>query len=214
VPGLVCPSCAAELQGAARRNQFTLVWYDPSADPYGTGSRYGRHTLRTEDWRRVAAGGVPAEEERQLREEALREFWAAMLAGQVSTSTATDSYPATTVAGEKVVITFAALQIRSRFVFLYEHDTGQIWLTTRQLFYEGGRGDVSLPLRDTSGCDLADTGGGGNLMVEVKGKDRRDRFRFIMGSGPIDYTVDGLALQLPWDERAFIELFESLRRKA
>jgi hypothetical protein len=35
-----------------------------------------------------------------------------------------------------------------------------------------------------------------------------------MGSGPIDYTVDGLALQLPWDERAFIELFESLRRKA
>jgi hypothetical protein len=50
--------------------------------------------------------------------------------------------------------------------------------------------------------------------VEIRGRKERALFRFSMGSGAIDFNVDGLTLQLQWDESAFIELFESLRRRA
>jgi hypothetical protein len=52
---------------------------------------------------------VPVIEEQRLREEAHREFWAAMLAGEVTTSTADETYPGPRASGEKVVISFEAV---------------------------------------------------------------------------------------------------------
>jgi serine/threonine protein kinase len=213
VPTLVCPSCTTEIEESTGGNSDTLVWYDPAHDPFATGRRYQGRQLSPDDWRRVAAGGVPRAEDERLREEAHQEFWAGMLAGEISTSTAEESFPDVKAAGEKIVITFAALQMRSRFGFLYERDSGQLWLTTRRVYYQGEKDTVSFRLAEAGSPELVDDGRG-SLLVEIQYGDRRREFRFIMGTGPIAFDVDGLALQLPWDEGAFIELFESLRRQA
>jgi serine/threonine protein kinase len=212
-PGLVCPSCTAQMEETGRSDRYELVSFDQARDPYGAGGRYRGRQLGTRDWRRIAAGGVPADEEPRLREEAHREFWAAMLAGEISTSPAVDTYPRARAPGEEVVTTFGAVRIRSRFGFLYGHDEGQVWLTTEQLFYQGQRGQVAVRLREAAGCLLFDTGQGG-LIVEIQDRKGSDLFRFSMGRGPLQFEVDGLALQLHWDEDAFVELFESLRRRA
>jgi hypothetical protein len=137
-----------------------------------------------------------------------------MLAGEVSTSTAQDSYPGRTAGDEKVVIAFPIVQVRSRFGFAYLHDEGQLWLTTRQLFYQGERGDVTVPLRDAVGCEVLDMGPVGEPVVEIHGRKDSTLFRFIMGRGPMEYVVDGMALELQWDEAAFSELFQALRQRA
>ncbi|MDQ3856071.1 MAG: serine/threonine protein kinase [Chloroflexota bacterium] len=211
-PGLVCPSCTAQLETTGQPNRYELASYDQSRDPYGTGSRYQGQQLGVGDWRRVAAGGVPADEEQRLRQEAHREFWAAMLAGEVSTSPAAETYPFATAPDEEVVITFPAVQIRSRFGFLYGHDEGQLWLTTKQLVYQGQRGDVVVPLREAAGCQLLDTGQDGSI-IEIQDMSGSALLRFSITVAPLEFEGDGLALQLRWDESAFIELFESLRRR-
>jgi hypothetical protein len=213
-PGLVCPACTARLEEGGRGDEYTLVAHDPGRDPHGVGTRYGNTRLSARDWRRIAAGGVPAGEEQRLREVARREFWAAMLAGEVATSTAEDSYPGHKARDEKIVITFPAMRVRSLFGFAYPDDEGQVWLTTRQLLYQGERGHVTVSLRDTAGCEVLDMGQAADSIVEIHGRDGSTPFRFIMGHGPMQYDLEGLALQLRWDEQAFAELFEALRQKA
>jgi hypothetical protein len=182
-------------------------------DPYGAAARYHDQQLSAEDWRRIAAGGVPGAVDRQLREDAHEELWKAFLEGEVSTAAAEDSFPETKRPGEKVALTFAAIQLRTRFGFLYERDAGQIWLTTRRLVYAGDRDGVSLALRDTTGAEIVLVGQDGALAVAVHGQNKPDLFRFRMASGALDFTLEGLTLSLQWDEEAFIELFESLRRR-
>ena len=135
-----------------------------------------------------------------------------MLAGEVSTSAAEESFPERKDPGEKAVITFAAMQFRSRFGFIYPHDDGQVWLTTRRLVYRGGRGEVAVPLGAAADCGVLDMGPSIAPMVQIRGRDGSDLFRFSMDSGPLEFDIDGLALQLRWDEQTFVELFESLRR--
>jgi len=211
--GLVCPSCASELQQTRRQDSYALTWFDGARDPYGTGHRYQNQALSSDDWRRIAAGGVPRAEEQRLRQEIHQEFWAAMRAGEVSTSSAEESFPESRSADEKIVITFPVIQVRSRFGFLYERDGGNVWLTTRRLVYEGDRDTMSLELADTQPARVLD-GGQGSPVVEIGTADRRREFRFVMGSGPIAFEVERVTLQLQWDESAFAELFQSLRGRA
>lgn len=212
-PGLACPVCTAYLEKVGRNDAYELAWYDTSRDPFGTGQRHGARTMPLHDWQRIGAGGVPKGEYDRLREEATRELWAAMLAGEMSTSAAENSYPLTRQGNEKVVMTFGALRIRTRFGFMYEQDSGQIWLTTRQLFYRGNRGTVEVALREAGRITILDTGYGVDPLVEIRRKDGKEALSFTMASAPLELTVDGLALQLPWDVDAFAELFENLRLK-
>jgi serine/threonine protein kinase len=211
--GYACPDCSAYLR-ASGRNAFTLAAHDPANDPHGVGRRYAGKKLADRDWRRIAAGAVPESEDRRLREEARQVLWQALLAGEVATPAAERSFPGRPAPGEKVVVTFGAVTVRSRFGFLYQHDEGQVWLTTAQIGFRGSRGDVIVPLKQASGARLLDLGTGGARAIEIIGHDRRDLLRFYMGHGPLEFTIQGLALQLPWDERRFVELFESLRRRA
>ena len=213
-PGLACPVCSAYLEKVGRKDTYELAWYDSSRDPFGTGQRHGARSMPLREWQRIGAGGVPEAEHQRLREEATRELWAAMLAGEMSTSAAENSYPMTRQANEKVVMTFSALRIRSRFGFMYEQGSGQIWLTTRQLYYRGDGGDAQVALRDAGPISILDIGYGADPLVEIRRRDGREALSFSMASAPLELTVDGLALQLPWDEDAFAELFESLRRRA
>ena len=216
--GVACPACTAYLQDAGRSaggrsDARRLVSFDPATDPYGIGARYDGQELSTSDWQRIAGGGLPDAEEQRLREEARRAFWNGMLAGEITTSTAKESIPVPLAAGEKAVITFAAVMVRTRFGFLYDEVDGQVWLTTRQIVFRGGREQIVVPLETSTGCELADMGQG-NLVVEINGSDGSPVLRFYMDSSPMEFQVDGLTVPVQWDERAFAELFESLRRNA
>jgi len=212
-PGVACPACTAYLLETRHDDTFNLVAFDPATDPYGTGQRYAGQEQRTLDWQRIAAGGLPENEERHLRDEAQRSFWAGMLAGEISTSTAEQSLPVEPAAGEKAVITFSAVMVRSRFGFFYEEDEGQIWLTTRQIIFRGNRSDAVIMLATAGASGVLDMGQG-ELIVEVDSADDAAPLRFYMGSGPTEFAVDGLTIELQWDEQAFVELFESLRQRA
>ncbi|MDP9378563.1 MAG: serine/threonine protein kinase [Chloroflexota bacterium] len=212
--GVICPVCTAELEESGYGGGYVLASYDTARDPYGAGARYHNQRLSYEDWQRIAAGKPPASEVQRLVEEAHRELWAALLAGEISTSGAEESYPEPRSSGEKVVVTFLAVQVRSRFGILYEYDSGQIWLTTARLLYEGNRGAVSIPLSRAAGCEVEDVGYAYGLLVVVRRRDRGKEFLFGMDSGPLGLEVDGLALQLRLDELSFAQLFESLRQTA
>ena len=68
--------------------------------------------------------------------------------------------------------------------------------------------------REASGCKVLEMGKDGERAIEIRGRDGSELFRFSMGRGPIQFEVDGLTIELQWDETAFAELFESLRRRA
>lgn len=208
--GLACPECAAYLQ-AVRGEQYRLATFDTANDPHGHGQRYARRELSRTDWQRIAAGGLPQEEYTHLRDEALGELWAAMVAGEVSTSVARQSYPEPLAAGERVVVTFRAVRLRTRMAVFEEQDEGQIWLSTRQLVFRGERGNVIITLANVGSCS---TQAGDPALVGIFGKDDTEQLRFRWVNEPLEMVINGLALQLPWNVQAFAELFESLRLRA
>ena len=212
--GRICPNCSAFLRSSGRGDRSTLDAYDPSIDPDGNGQRYDGQTLPDHDWKRIAAGGVPEAEDRRLREEAQRELWAAMLAGQVSTEDAKRSFPRQIEAGEEVITTFTAVVVRSRFGFYYRHDGGQGWLTSRQLLFKGNKGEIAIRLAESSACVVFDASAESEAIAEIRGHDGKDLLRLQVAEAPIELLVDGLAVSVPWNADAFAELFESLRVRA
>lgn len=209
-PALVCPVCTAELQEQGRADEYSLVTHDPDHDPRGTGGRYHNQRLSRREWQRIAAGTIPATEAAQLRDEAHRELWAALCAGEVSP--AEGSYPGPKAGGENVVVTFGAVQIRSRLGFHYEYDRGQIWLTTKRLLYQGDRSSENMLLAETGGCELEDVMHGYGAVVTILREGWGKPYSFGMDVGTLDLEVEGLPLRLPWDENSFAQLFTSLRR--
>ena len=208
--GLVCPVCTAEMREEGRAGEYTLAAYNPDHDPRGTGSQYQQQRLSRREWQRIAAGTMPAREAAQLRDEAHRELWAALCAGEISP--AEGSFPGPKAGDENVVVTFGAVQIRSRLGFHYEYDSGQIWLTTKRLVYQGERSSENILLAETDGCELGDLMHGYDAVVTIRREVWGTPFSFGMDVGTLDLEVEELPLRLTWDENSFAQLFTSLRR--
>lgn len=222
-PGLICPACTAEL-ATAGDGSYGLVAYDPSRDPHGVGARLGetrdrRGTyLASEDWRRIAAGQPTAAEAARLRDEAGREFWQAMLAGEVSLVQARD-YPDRLTDAEAVVVALAATRYRRTWVSYHGIDTGTLWVTTRQLRYRGGRGDGSIPLSAIRAWETERWDGGTAEEQDVVTIRRSDggqdlTLGFRSSAQAVAATIDDLTIEVRLDPARFTELCEALRRNA
>jgi hypothetical protein len=221
-PGGICPVCTAELVPYPD-GTYRLAAYDPARDPYGVGARLGdadgrRGTrLATEDWRRIAAGQPPADEARRLHEEAHREFWSALLAGEVSLADAA-AFPEAPEPGETVVLAFPAARYRRTWASYHDVDTGTLWVTTRRLRYRGGRGDATIPLATIQGWGTERWDGGSAREQDVvtirRSGGKQVAFGLRAAAQQVEATVDGLLLRLRLDGKRFVELCEALRRRA
>jgi hypothetical protein len=221
-PGLICPACAAEL-APSPDGSFRLAAYDPARDPHGVGARLGGTAgrsgtrLATDDWRRIAAGQPPADEARRLHEEAHREFWLALLAGEVSLVDAA-TFPGSAEPGESIILALPAARYRRTLVSYHDVDTGTLWVTTRRLHYRGGRGDATIPLASIRGWGTERWDEGSDRQRDVVTIRRSGEKQIAFGLGAaaqrVEATIDGLPLRLRLDGKRFVELCEALRRKA
>ena len=222
-PGLVCPACTAELV-PYDDGTYRLAAYDPARDPHGVGARLGGTNGRNgtrlagEDWRRIAAGQPPADEARQLHNEAHREFWLALLAGEVSLADAA-TIPDSPEQGEAVILGLPAARYRRTWASYHDVDTGTLWVTTRRLRYRGGRGEVTIPLATIRDCEIArwdEKTDRAQDVVTIRRSDgeKQIAFGFRASAQIVESTVDGLLLRLRIDGKHFVELCEALRRKA
>jgi len=222
-PGLICPACTAEL-AAGDNDSYSLVAYDLRRDPYGIGGRFGeardrRGTyLASGDWRRLAVGQPVATEARALRDEADREFWLALLAGEVSLAGSAD-YPARLADGEVVVLALATTRYRRTWVSDHPIDTGTLWVTTRYLRYRGGRGDVTIPLATIREWSTERWDGGTATERDAVTLRRSDgekapTFGFRPAEQVVEATIEGLSFRVRLDADHLVTLCESLRQNA
>ena len=211
-PGCICPACTAELEEVGD-DTYRLAAYDRARDPFGTGMRYAHKELRRDDWQRIAAGRLPAQEEQRLREAARTELWAGLLAGELSDPAAEQSFPGKKAGGEQVLARLAADQYKQNKDRFDRYDTGHMWITTKRLLFEGKRGNVPIPIDKISFCGLQPQTG---IPAEITAVRRRDRARplLFVTQGQIAVTVGGLELTLQWSARQFMELVNSLRKPA
>jgi hypothetical protein len=210
--GCICPACTAELE-QMEQEEYRLAAYDRARDPYGTGTRYGDKRLRRDDWQRIAAGRLPAQEEQQLRETAQMEFWAGLLAGEIGDPEAEQSLPGKKAGGEQVLARLAADQYKQNKDQFDRYDTGHLWITTKRLLFQGKRGNVPIPIDKVSFCGAQPQAGGPAELVTVRRRDRAKPLLFVT-EGQIAATIGGLALKLQWSARHFVELVNSLRKPA
>ncbi len=222
-PGLICPACTAEL-ATGRDDSYGLVAYDPQRDPYGIGGRFGetrdrRGTyLASGDWRRLAAGQPVEAEARSLRDEADREFWLALLAGEVSLVGPRD-YPERLVDGEAVVLALATTRYRRTWVSDHPIDTGTLWVTTRHLRYRGERGDVKVPLAtirewSTERWDEGMATERDAVTLRRSDGEKALTFSFRPAEQVVEATVDDLSFRVRLDADHLVTLCESLRQNA
>ncbi len=220
-PGLICPVCTAEL-AVEDSGAYLLVAYARSRDPYGVGARFGvtgdrggTH-LAFADWRRIAAGRPTVNETVQLKEEANREFWLAMLAGEVSLVREQD-YPGRRADGEVVVVALPVTRYWRTWVSSHAIDSGTLWVTTRRLQYRGAHGEATIPLtavRDW-GTERWDTGTPKEQdILTVRRSDGEKDTTFAIGADAqiVAATVDDLAVEVRLDAAHLTELCEALRR--
>ncbi len=208
--GYICPACTAELEAAGEAG-YRLTAYDAARDAFGAGSRYDETTLRREDWQRVAAGRLPAEAERQRREEAQTELWAAVLTGELGDPAAETSYPERKAGGEQVLVRLAAEQWKQTRDGFDRSDGGELWITTRRIVFHGRRGNVLIPVDKVTYCGIqAQTA----VPEEIVAVRRRDRARplFFAAKGEISATIAGLPLRIEWSAGHFVELANRLRQ--
>lgn len=220
-PGLVCPACTAEL-APHPDGTLRLAAYDPARDPYGVGARLGGARgrngtrLATDDWRRIAAGQPPADEAQRLHQEAHREFWLALLAGEVSLADAA-AFPEPPEPGESLILALSAARYRRTWASYHDVDTGTLWVTTRRLRYRGGRGDIAIPLANIRGWGTERWDEGSDREQDVvtirPSSGKQVAFGFRTAAQQVEATVDGLLLRLRLDGKRFVELCEALRRK-
>ena len=223
-PGLVCPSCTAEL-APLPDGTLRLTAHDPARDPFGAGGRYGGAgstsgmPLAREDWQRVAGGLPPADEERRLREEASQEFWRALLAGEVSLANAADTYPDSVGADETVVLALPAARYRRTWASNHDIDTGTLWVTSRRLRYRGERGDATIPLvaiREwaTERWDERSVKEEDVVIIRRSDDNKTIAFGFRPAEQLLEVSIDSLTLGLRIDAGRFVELCEALRGRA
>ena len=222
-PGLICPACTAEL-ATGNDDSYGLVAYDPRRDPYGIGGRFGetrdrRGTyLASGDWRRLAAGQPVEAEARSLRDEANREFWLALLAGEVSLVGPRD-YPDRLAGDEVVVLALATTRYRRTWVSDHPIDTGTLWVTTRHLRYRGERGEATIPLATICEWSTERWDGGTATERDAVTLRRSDgekdlTFSFRPAEQIVEATVDGLSFRVRLDADHLVALCESLRQNA
>ena len=220
--GLICPVCTAEM-APEPDGSYHLTAYDPTRDPYAVGAchadtREKRGTrLAITDWQRIAAGQPPTAEAQRLREEADREFWLALCAGEVSLVERA-AYPDPLGANESVVVALDVTRYRRNWVSYRDVDTGTLWITTQQLRYRGERGDVAIPLTAIRGWATERWDGGTAKeqdVATIRGvdADKQVAFGIRPAAQHISTTVDALPLQVRLDADRFVALCKALQEQ-
>jgi serine/threonine protein kinase len=198
---LICPACTGEFN--ATGGKLTLSAYDSLCDPNGNGRRYLAQQLRREDWQRIAAGRPTESEEQALRAEAHEQAWAALVAGEHGSPDAGRNYPGRTTSGETVALNVPTTQYRSRASGWYAYDDGQLWVTSKKLFFHGARSNMSIPFDKLSGCAVNGT------MLQIGRWDRERPLYFVVNNAAVHMNLAGLPLQFNVDARAVSELIQA-----
>jgi hypothetical protein len=152
-----------------------------------------------------------------MHEEAQREFWLALLAGEVSLVDAA-TFPDATEPGESLILELTAARYRRTLVSYHDVDTGILWVTTRRLHYRGGRGDATIPLTTIQGWGTERWDAASDKEQDVvtirRSGEKQIAFGLRASAQIVEATVDGLLLRLRLDGKHFVELCEALRRQA
>ncbi len=208
-PGCICPSCTAQMQEAGK-DMDQLIAYNRSVDPFGIGSKYVQQTLPRYEWQRIAAGKVTMAREKELRDEARREIWATVLAGRYSDPASERSYPITRPPNEKVIVAAPTRQFKENKDGVYEFDKGQLWITSTKIFFQGGRGNVNIPLDKVNECS-ARSGWNQPELIAVRREDRVKPLLFASDVN-LNVTIEGITVDLPFKVQNFVELVNKLRK--